>query len=433
MAVKRVVLLFGLAAALCAGDLGAQAKQPAAGAGGVEAPATAIRAGQIHLGDGSVIRDGTILVRGGKIVAVGSDLKTGDARIFADLPHAVITPGLIDADASIGLAARDRNEEAREVLPAFTTAAAVDTADPRFRRWLRAGITSVFVGPGMRGVIGGYGSVVKTTGGPPESVELREAAGLRVSLGPEASSGNRAVRGMESSSMFVRRPTTRMGTVWLLRHAFSRYRAGGSDAAEPMPAEELLVLRAVARGKLPIRFHARNATDIYTALRLAAEFDDMRWDVVIDEATEGYRVADALAKRHARVVLGPLYAAPRTNMERREGYATRTTNAAILHRAGVGIAFRSGGESDPENFRTNVGRLVADGLPHAAAVRALTLEAARILGVAERVGSLEVGKDADLVVFSGDPLSPTTRVLGVMVDGRWEHVFPGGVKNEQKK
>jgi imidazolonepropionase-like amidohydrolase len=320
-------------------------------------------------------------------------------------------------------------------VPAFRVADAVDTTDPRFRRYLKAGITSVFVGPGLRSVIGGCGAVVKTTGGLPESVEVSDAAGLRVELGPEASSGNRATRGMESSNLFVRRPTTRMGTVWLIRHAFIRFQNGGSALVKEMPADELLVYRAVAKGKLPIRFHARRATDIHTALRLAAEFDamNMNWNVVIDEAVEGYKAADALAAARARVVLGPFYASPRTSGERREGYAARADNAATLHRAGVPIAFRSGDQDDPDAFRTDVGRLVAAGLPHAAAIRAFTLEAARTLGVADRIGSLEEGKHADLVVFSGDPLSPTTRVLGVMVNGRWEHVDLDGLKQNKTK
>ena len=391
-----------------------------------EPPVAAIRAGRVHTLAGPVLENALVVVRQGKILAVGKDIPVPEGAVLFEDPTAVVTPGLLDADAALGLDGVDLNEQSKEVLPHLRIADALDTRDPRFRRSLEAGITAVYVSPGSRGVIGGLGVVVKTTGGALSRVLVKADAGLKAVMGGEPSLGNRATRGAPTTSMFARRPTTRMGVVWLFREALYRYKdrdkTGGQKTIDPYMAPDMAVVERVASGEIPLRIHARMATDILTALRLAVEFGDLDLDLIVDEATEAYKVAPALARNRARVVLGPLYFAPRSSMERREGHAVAYDNAAVLHRAGVPFALKTAGDADPSTLRTGAGLLVRYGLEHAAALRALTLDAAKIIGVDTRLGSLEVGKDADLVVFDGDPLSPTTKVKAVMVGGCWVHV-----------
>jgi len=275
--------------------------------------------------------------------------------------------------------------------------------------------------------------VVKTTGGSIGETLIRADAGLRIVLGPEATAGNRPSKGAPTTSPMSRRPTTRMGVVWLIRHTLLRYLSRASGETDTLEDGEFEILQRVSRGEIPLRVHARRSTDIHSALRIAAEFNGMRLRLVLDEATEAYRAVDALARNAVPVVLGPLHAGPRTRYERREGYRASIRNAAVLARAGVPLAFRTAGDPDPSSLRTGVGLLIAAGLDRTKALEALTLQAARILGVADRVGSLEPGKDADLVVYDGDPFSPTTRILGVMVDGRLHYRnFPDEAMTGQK-
>jgi imidazolonepropionase-like amidohydrolase len=422
MTARAILFWLAAAGAWASTSLPGLPAQPVA-----DTPILGLKAGRIHTAAGPVIENGVILVRDGKILAVDAAARVGlpvNTRIVADLPHAVVTPGLIDADASIGVERPDRNDDGAEILPGFRVALALDTRDVRFQRHLRAGITTVFVGPGLRGVIGGLGAVVKTTGGSLGETLVRDDAGLRITLGSEAKSGNRPSKGAPTTNLMSRRPTTRMGVVWLLRDTFFRYRSRARGETDAMGDADFEILKRVSRGEIPLRVHARRATDIHTALRLVTEFDDLDLRLVLDEATEGSAAVDVLARNEVPVVLGPFYAEPRTRYERREGYLSTIDNAAVLARAGIPLAFRTAGEADPSRLRTDAGLLIAAGLDRSEALEALTLHAARILGVADRVGSLVPGKDADLVVFDGDPFSPKTRILAVMVNGSLRYQVP---------
>lgn len=387
-----------------------------------DSPVIAIRAGQIHTLAGPVLEKGLVIIRHGKVVAVGKDIPVPEGALFFEDPGAQVTPGLLDADAAMGVDPGNLNEQAREVIPHFRIADALDTRSSRFTRSLKAGITAVYVSPGSRGVIGGLGVVVKTTAGPLSAVMVKADAGLKAVMGAEPSMGNTRSRGAPSTNMFVRRPNTRMGVVWLFREAFHAFRDHQTSPESGRISAGHAVLSRVASGEIPLRMHARKASDILTAIRLAVEFDTMNLNLVVDEATEAYKVIPAMTRSGVKVVLGPFYFHPRSGMERQEGSDLALDNAARLHRAGIQFALRSAGDADPSSLRTGAGLLVRYGLDPSAALQALTLNAARILGVDHRLGSLEAGKDADLVVWDGDPLSPATRVKAVMVGGRWVHV-----------
>ncbi len=371
---------------------------------------------------GAPIGSGTVVVAGGKIRGVGPSVAAPNGARVIDAKGCVVTPGFIDADAGIGLTRE--NEEIAEVMPEARVSDGIDTRDRGFRRRLRAGFTAAFVGPGSRAVIGGHGVVLKTTGRDLARVLVRDGTGLRVAMGGEPSSGNRSAKGSPSPSIYQRRPTTRMGIVFLLREALYDYRAW--KAGRPPRGANVARLAALdpaGSGAIPMRVHARTAVDLTAMLNVAAELD-LPMRIVFDEATEAHAVVDMLARRKASVVLGPFYFYPRDRREMAEGANVALDNAACCHRAGIPLAFRTGGAMEPRDLRASIGLLVGYGLPASAALEALTLGAARMTGVADRLGSIEVGKDADLVIWEGDPLSPTTRVRAVIVDGQVEYHRP---------
>lgn len=376
----------------------------------VDAQVMVVKARTIHIGNGKVVEDGAILVKDGKIAVVGPSIPIPRNAVIHDAGDAVVTPGFIDADAATGL--RRANEESEEVIPSFDAIEGLDTRHSGFKARLRNGITAAWVGPGGRSVIGGTGAVIKTTGGAPEEVLVRERSGMRAVTSREAAAGNRATSGSATTMMYHRRPATRMGIVFMLREALYAHKNG---TAAP---RDTAAMKPVLAGETPLRVLARSAVDIRTALRVKREFGDVKLRVVLDDATEAHAVLDQIKANGAAVVLGPFYFYPRSGYEISEGYNHALDNAAVCHRAGIPMAFRTGGRAKPAEWRAEIGMLVRYGLPHAAAIRGLTLGAAEILGVQDRLGSIESGKDADLVVWDGDPLSPGTKALAVMVGGR---------------
>jgi imidazolonepropionase-like amidohydrolase len=326
----------------------------------------------------------------------------------------VVTPGLIDTHSTAGLAGIynvPADRDADEVSgPNQAGLRALDGFNPRepLLGWLLAhGVTVVQSGPGEANPIGGLAGVFKTWGAGVEAMTLRFPSALVVTLGEPPK---------ETYGAKLQAPVTRMGTAALLRTAFSEARTYAEKRGKKDPpardlAKEALVL-ALER-EIPVLATARREDDLATALRLAREFE---LELELADAVEGYLVADEIHAAGVPVHVGPV-------MERVAALETMNLsfeNAAILARRGIPITFQSGFEDYVP--RTHVVRFEAAvasawGLGFEAALRALTLDAARRLRVDERVGSLEPGKDADLVLFDGDPFEYTTHVEAVVVDG----------------
>jgi imidazolonepropionase-like amidohydrolase len=308
-------------------------------------------------------------------------------------------PGLVDLRTRAGLP-DNPTEESKEVIPSLSP---LDLADPTAIDWLRAlmgGVTTAALVPGDRAVVGGTVAVVKTDRSLPHPVRvLRRTAALKAALGREPTWDNRPVRSGPPRNFYYRRPNDRMGVMATLRAAF---RAGEGEIG-----------RALGGG-LPVWFTARQELDLRAAVRLGREFG-LR--VVLLDAAEGYKVAGQLAEAGTPVILGPFYNWPREAFEWREGRDLRWNNAGILHAAGVEVALSSGGDR-PDSLREAAVMAHRYGLPREAALAAVTGTPARLLGVANRVGDLAPGRDADLVVLSGDPLEAATRVEAVVVEGR---------------
>ncbi len=388
-----------------------------------------IKAGHILTMAGPVVENGMIIVEGGKVKAVGKDLSVpAGAEVIEELDGWVL-PGLIDAHSSLGLTdetGRSENEELSE--PNVAQLQVIDALNPfdkRIAQVRRAGLTSALVCPGRRSVIGGQAAVVKLRGKTVEQMVLKAPAGVKFSIGegPKEAFGGKG-----------RLPSTRMGNVYVVRQAlleakeyaekWAAYEKKAAEAkksgkaavesGEPKKDLKLEALARVVRGELPAFIECYRIDDISGALRLVDEF---KLKAVFIGCAEGYLVAQELAKRKIPVIVGPMGIGPkRTETERLD-----LSNAAKLHRAGVKIILQSEvqyGLGALEELPLIAALAVRGGLPEEEAFKALTINAAVVMGVADRIGSLEPGKDADLVVFSGNPLDYRTRVKRVLVDGQ---------------
>jgi imidazolonepropionase-like amidohydrolase len=217
---------------------------------------------------------------------------------------------------------------------------------------------------------------------------------------------------MPPLDFYARRPTTRMGVTWEFRKAFlDAAKAAADRPAKPGPGVEVLA-RALGR-KLPVRIAATRSFDIESALRLADEFN---LQIVFEEAEEAYRYTDILAKRKVPVALRPTFQPGRVWAS--DGSELRYGTFAALASAGVPTALLTGGSGEDESLLAMAAFAVRYGATREQALRAVTLTPAELLGVADRVGSIEKGKDADFTVLTGDPLDVTSRVERVVVNGR---------------
>jgi len=371
---------------------------------------------------GEPIDGGTVLLDGGKIAAVqGPDAAVPADAERVDAAGKWVLPGFIDAHAHVGLheeaegwAGRDVNEMTRPVTAYVRALDAINPADQGFRDAIGGGVLAVNINPGSGNPIGGQTVAVKCWGRVVDQMVLREPAGLKSALGENP----KRVYGEKHET-----PSTRLGTAAVIREAFVQ--AGNYlaklAAAENAPPEErkpvdrdlgLEALGRVLRREIPWRQHCHRADDIATAMRLAREFG---YQLVIDHGTEAHLLADLIAAQSIPVIIGPLFTS-RSKVELRN---RSLANPGKLAAAGVTIAITTDHPVVPIHFLIHQASLaVKEGLDRHTALQAVTINPARILGIDGRLGSLEAGKDADLVIWSGDPLDVTSRAERVYIDGR---------------
>ena len=357
-----------------------------------------IRGGTIHTVAGGVIANGTIVVRDGKIASVGGRLpEPADAEVI-DARGRIVTPGLIDARTRFGVRPQDVWDRQRLVAADRRVVSYLQLSDEH--AWVRAGVTTVYVAPGEQNLLGGYGAVVKTAGDSSRRV-VRERAGMSASFGDASLSAFPA-------------PTTRQGRVALLRQMLidaTRRLESTVGSSETATAADS-ALGPVLRRDEPLRLVAHTAEDIATGLRLADEF---KIKLVIDGGAGAHVVADRIAAARVSVVVGPSILALGNGgaFELRDH---TPENAGRLNRAGVVLAL----STDAAGGRSVAVEAVAaraHGLRQATALRAVTLDAAEILGVANRLGTIQPGKDADLVIWEGHPISTWGESRVVIING----------------
>jgi imidazolonepropionase-like amidohydrolase len=366
--------------------------------------------------EGEPIDGGTLLIQDGKIAALGREIAIPAEAERIDASGKVVMPGLIDAHAHVGVweegegwAGNDVNEMTDPVTPQVRAIDAINPAELGFRDAISGGVLALNINPGSGNPIGGQTVALKAWGRTVDAMVLRQPSGLKSALGenPKRVYGDRKEM-----------PSTRLGTAAVIRSAFvaaANY-LGKQEHPEPEKFHErdlkLEALGRVLRREIPWRQHCHRADDIATALRMADEFG---YRLVIDHGTEAVALADILAARDIPVVIGPLF----TNRAKVELRERSLANPGRLDAAGVTIAITTDHPVVPIHFLIyQVILAVKDGLGREAALRSVTINPARIMGVEERLGSLAPGKDADFCIWSGDPLDVMSRVEQSWIDGR---------------
>lgn len=379
----------------------------------------AITGGYVLPIQGDRIDRGTVVIRDGKITAVGPDdqIRLPEDVSTIDATGSWVLPGFVEAHSHLGIdeegqgwAGDDLNEKNDPNGARMRALDGINPADLGFLDALSGGITTTVVLPGSANPIGGQAVAVKCWGRTADKMVLRDPVAVKSALGenPKRVYGNQN-----------KLPSTRLGIAAVLRDAFTSaqdYRARREHAARqgtPFDREPTLdVMVRVLDGELPWFQHVHRADDIATAIRLADEFG---YRLVINHGTEAHLLADLIAQRGIPVISGPLFGG-RSKVELRN----RTLrNPGILARAGIELAITTDHNEVPINFLALQATLaVKEGLDRKTALRSITLNPAKILGLDDRVGSLQPGLDADVVLWSGDPLDVMSRVQRVFINGR---------------
>lgn len=377
----------------------------------------AITGGRVVPVEGEPVENGTVVLVGGRITAVGADVDVPDGARVVDATGRWVVPGFVEAHAHMGVheesegwAGQDTNEMTDPNGARMRALDAINPDDEGFRDALSGGVTTAVVKPGSGNPIGGQTVALKCWGRMVDEMLVRQPTSVKSALGENP----KRVYGDQKKL-----PSTRQGVAAVIRDAMTKaqdYKARRARAAEkdePFerdPSCEVLV--RVLDGELPWSQHSHRADDIATALRLADEFG---YRLILNHGTEAHLLADVIAAKGIPVVIGPLFTT-RSKVELRQRHLR---NPGLLAAAGVTIAITTDHPVVPINFLVHQATLaVKEGLDRDEALRALTINPARIMGLDDRVGSLAVGKDADVVIWSGDPLDVMSRAQQVFVGGR---------------
>jgi imidazolonepropionase-like amidohydrolase len=372
----------------------------------------AVRGETVYTMAGPALKDGVVLVKDGKIEKVGAGLEV-PAGYHERRAH-VVTPGLIDAHTVVGLAGylnqpqdQDQLEPSAPIQPELR---AIDAYNPEERLvgWLRGfGVTTIHTGHGPGALVSGQTMIAKTRGKDVDAAVVVPVAMVAATLG----SGARTTEEGKS-------PGTRAKAIALLRaelikaQEYATKKETAEKGKEPERSLRLEALGAVLRGEVPLLVTVHRANDIVTALRVAQEF---KVRLVLDGAAEAYLVKDQIRKAGVSVIVHPTMA---RDFGETENMSKET--AAILRRSGIRVALQSGFESYVPKTRVvlfEAAAAVAHGLTFEEALAAITIDAARILGIERRVGSIEPGKDGDLALYDGDPFAWTSHCVGTVIQG----------------
>ncbi|HKS28565.1 MAG TPA: amidohydrolase family protein [Pyrinomonadaceae bacterium] len=374
----------------------------------------AVRGETVYTMAGEPIKDGVVLVNNGKIERVGAASQIRIPAGYRQLRARVVTPGLIDARSVVGLSGylnqptdQSQLELSSAIQPELRAFDAYDARE-RLVEWLRRfGVTTVHTGHAPGALISGQTMIVKTVGDNVEQAVMVPTAMISASLGPPGFGQSGKPPGTRAKEMAMLRAE------FLKAREYLNKQTAAKEDQKPARDLRLEALASVLRREIPLLVSADRSQDIITALRLAKEFNIR---LVLDGAAEAYLVIDQIKAAGVPVIIHP-------TMERAGGESENLSmeTAAALRRAGIPIALQSGYETYVPKVRVvlfEAGVAAANGLSFTDALATITIDAARILGIANRVGSLEAGKDADLALFDGDPFEYTSHVTGVIVNGK---------------
>ncbi|MEA4827104.1 MAG: amidohydrolase [Clostridium sp.] len=360
--------------------------------------------------------NGCILIKDGKILRVAENIEVDKDVEIIDAKGGWVLPGLIESHCHIGIYEQDMgfegldvNEATDPITPELRAIDAINPMDTAFDDAVRAGVTTVMTGPGSANVIGGQFVAMKTKGVCIDDMILLEPAAIKVAFGENP---KRVYKDRK------RMPTTRMATASLLRETLIKAKdyklkkektlKEESDFDKNFKLEELL---PVIDKKIPLKAHCHRADDILTAIRIGKEFD---LELTLDHCSEGHLIADYVKQSGRCAIVGPSLTS-RSKIElKNKSFST----PAILSKNGVKISIMTDHPVTPIQYLPIcAGLAVKEGLDMKEALKAITINAAEICGVSDRVGSIETGKDADIAIFDGNPLEILTSTLYTIING----------------
>lgn len=359
---------------------------------------------------GEPIENGQVLVNEGKIIEVGSEIKLPENCEVIDAKGGYIMPGIIDAhchigmwEEGIGFEGSDGNEITDPATPHLRAIDAINPFDTAFAEAYENGITCVCTGPGSANVIGGQFATIKTKGKRIDDMIVQQTASMKVAFGENPKRCYNAKK---------QAPSTRMATAAILREYLFKTKNylenREKNSSFDMKLESLI---PVVKGELNVKAHAHRTDDIFTAIRIAKEFG---LKLTLEHCTEGHLIAEELAKEGYAAIVGPSFGS-KSKVELKE---KTFETASVLHNAGVKIAIMTDHPVIPVHHLPMCAALAMKaGLSEEAAFKAITINPAEILGIADRVGSLEVNKDADIVVFDRHPFDLQAKTTCVLIDG----------------
>lgn len=374
----------------------------------------AVRGETIYSMAGPAIQDGVVLIgKDGKIERVGPASQVRIPAGYRTLTARVVTPGLIDARTVVGLAGylgqahdQDQLDRTNAIQPELRAFDAYDAREPLIE-WVRDfGVTTLHTGHGPGALMSGQTMVVKTRGTNIGQALVDSVTMVAMTLGPEVGANYGGRPGTRAKGMALVRGE------FLKAQEYARKRQEAEKGKEPPRDLKLEVLVRVLNGEVPALITAQRASEILAALRLREEFG---FRLVLDGAAESYLVVDEVRAAGVPVILHPTMARHSGTLEN----ATLET-AGKLREAGIRVALQSGFEGYVPKTRVvlfEAAMAAAYGLPFEQALATITIDAARILGLEKRIGSLEAGKDGDLALFDGDPFEHTSHVCGVVIEG----------------
>lgn len=353
-----------------------------------------------------------LLIDGGKIAHIAEHISpSGDTELL-DAQGLDVYPGFIDAHSHIGISEEkagrqgdDCNEGTNPLTPCLRAIDAINPMDSAFHNAVAAGITGAMVGPGSSNPIGGQFAFIKTDGRRVDDMTVLAPAAIKLAFG-ENPKVNYGVNG--------NMPTTRMGIaslireeLFLARQYFDDEKNGGVE-----PSFGMECYRELFEGRIPLKAHVHRLDDIFTAIRIAREFG---LGLTLDHCTEGHLAPEQIAECGYPAIVGPSLASRSKNEVSQSDFKT----AGVLHKAGCLVALTTDHPVSRIQHLPLCAALAAkEGLGEDEALRAITINAARICRVDNRLGSLEVGKDADIAVYNGSPLDIFSAVFATIIDGR---------------
>lgn len=368
----------------------------------------------IYTMTGDIIKNGSILIKDGKIEKVGQGIEAQDGTEIIDVGGRMLTPGFVEAhchlgleEDAIGFEGDDINEMVEPVTPEVRAIDGINPMDKTLQEAYEGGVTTAITGPGSANVIGGQAVAIKTYGHRVDDMIVKNPVAMKVAFGENP----KRVYSEQKKS-----PITRMSTAAILRENLFKTRSYMEKKEDGNNKDfdfKLEALVPVLKKEIPIKAHAHRADDIFTALRIAKEFDI---DITLDHCTEGHLIADDLVKEGKGAIVGP-------TMGHRSKYELKNTNfetPKILNEKGVKIAITTDSPVIPlHHLSLCAGLAHKAGLDEMEAYKAITIYPAEIIGIDDRVGSIEVGKDADIVVFDGNPIKDVGfETFMTIIDGK---------------